>query len=134
MERRPNLQELQVVLTTATRHLAGEFELCGSQSEAMAIACRPGPSSVNRSGGVSGPTLLSLADIAGALYAMSTSNVGRRIVTSSFRMDFFRPTPPAGFTIDITPMHQSSRRVVCDIRFNDGEHCLAQSMGTFVMF
>ena len=89
-----------------------------------------------RPGGViSGPTLMSLADM--AAYALVLAHIGEQLmaVTSQLSMNFLRGAAPGDIHAEAEMLHLGRRNAVCDVRLwtEAPERLAAQAIVTYAI-
>ncbi len=109
--------DLNEILTAAFPAAPGRFALVREVSPGRVTLVQEfDPAMVRPGGAISGPVLMSLADITG--YVIVMAHVGRELmaVTTSLTMNFLRPAKPGPVHAEGELLSLGRRAVVCDVR------------------
>jgi uncharacterized protein (TIGR00369 family) len=121
----PSAERLKLDIAGLNRFLAEAFPHAGEGGLARVTLAAPGhvravirsrEASLRPGGIVSGPTLMSLADV--AAYALVLAHIGpvAMTVTNSLTIHFLRPCPPGTVTADVRLLRLGRRIVTMEVR------------------
>jgi len=108
------------------------YELVQLTESSLRLRCSASQSGLNRSGNLSGPTLLGFADFAAGLLALALSSFEEGIVTSAVQINFLASAATRSVDLDVQALRQGTRQIVCKVRIGSGLRCVAYGVVTFI--
>ncbi len=110
-------EQLNEVLAAAFPTSAGQVDLVREVAPGRVRLARTfDPSMLRPGGSISGPVLMSLADMAGYVIVMAHVGPELMAVTSSLTMNFLRPAKPGQLNVEGELLSLGRRNAVCDVR------------------